>query len=82
MTHLFCKRPVLIVLLARELFMFLFSSTDFLQNKVFKNKSTGTTIRVSNSLDPDQDLHSVGLHMGSNCLQKATERRQNYPLTC
>ena len=30
-----------------------------------------TTIRVSNSLDPDQDRHSVGLHLGSNCLQKA-----------
>ena len=25
---------------------------------------------VSNSLDPDQDRHSVGLHLGSNCLQK------------
>ena len=29
---LFCKRPVLIYLNARELFMFLFSSADFLQN--------------------------------------------------
>ena len=27
---LFCKRPVLIYLHARELFMFLFSSADFL----------------------------------------------------
>ena len=26
---------------------------------------------MSNSLDPDQDRHSVGLHLGSNCLQKA-----------
>ena len=33
---LFCKRPVLIYLHARELFMFLFSSADFLQNKDFK----------------------------------------------
>ena len=24
---------------------------------------------MSNSLDPDQDRHSVGLHLGSNCLQ-------------
>ena len=46
--------------------MFLFSSADFLQNKVFKNKPPRTTIRVSNSLDPDQDEHSVGLHLGSN----------------
>ena len=29
---LFCKRPVLIYLHARELFMFLFLSADFLQN--------------------------------------------------
>ena len=37
---------------------------------------------MSNSLDPDQDRHSVGLHLGSNCLQKANGRRQNYPLAC
>ena len=41
-----------------------------------------TTIGVSISLDPDQDRHSVGLHLGSNCLQKAIGRRQNYPLAC
>ena len=70
---LFCKRPVLIYLHARELFMFLFSSADFLPR---------TTIRVSNSLNPDQDRHSIDLHLGSNCLQKAISRRQNYPLAC
>ena len=79
---LFCKRPELIYLHARELFMFLFSSADFLQNYFFKNKPPRTTIRVSTSLDPDQDRHSVGLHLGSNCLQKAIGRRQNYPLAC
>ena len=31
-------------------------------------------MEVSNSLDPDQDRHSVGLHLGSNCLQKAIGR--------
>ena len=61
--------------------MFLFSSADFLQNKVFKNKPPRTTIRVSNSINPDQDGHSVGLHLGSNCLQKAIGRQQNYPLS-
>ena len=79
---LFCKRPVLIYLHARELFMFLFSSADFLRNLVFINKPPRTTIRVSNSLDPDQDRHSVGLHLGSNCLQKAIGRQLNYPLAC
>ena len=28
------------------------------------------TIRVSNSLDPDQDRHSVGPDLGPNCLQR------------
>ena len=37
---------------------------------------------MSISLDPDQDRHSVGFHLGSNCLQKAIDRRQNYPLAC
>ena len=62
--------------------MFLFSSADFLQNYFLKKKPTRTTIRASNILDPDQDRHSVGLHLGSNCLQKAIGRRQNYPLAC
>ena len=62
--------------------MFLFSSADFLQNKDFKNKPPRTTIRVVNSLDPDQDGHSVGLNPGSKCLQKAIGKRQNYPLAC
>ena len=48
--------------------MFLFSSADFLQ--AFTNKPRRTTIGVSNSLDLDQDRHSVGLHLGSTCLQK------------
>ena len=63
--------------------MFLVSSADFLKKKrFFINKSSRTTIRVSNSLDPDQDGHSVGLHLGSKCLQKAIGKRQIYPLAC
>ena len=49
--------------------MFLFSSADFLQNLVFTNKSPRTIIGEPNSLDPDQDGHSVRLYLGSNCLQ-------------
>ena len=37
---------------------------------------------MSNSLDPDQDRRSDGLHLGLNCLQKAIDRRQNSLLTC
>ena len=62
--------------------MFLFLSADFLPNQVFKHKQPRTTIGESNSLDPDQDQHSGGLHLGSNCLQKAINRRQNSPLAC
>ena len=29
------------------------------------------TIRVSNSLDLDQARHSVGPHLGQNCLQRS-----------
>ena len=61
----FCKRPVLIYLHARELFMFLFSSADFLQNQVFYKKPSEITIGVSSSLDLDQNRRSVGLHLGS-----------------
>ena len=39
---------------------FLSSSTSF--NNSFRN-----TMRVSNSLDPDQDGHFVGLDLGPNC---------------
>ena len=39
-------------------------------------------IGESNSLDPDQERHSVGLHLSSSCLQKAIGRRQNSPLAC
>ena len=49
--------------------MLLLSSADF-SNKVFLKKNFRNTISVSNSLDPDQDLHSVGPDLGSNCLQR------------
>ena len=41
-----------------------FSKSTFLKNS-FRN-----TIRVSNSLDPDQARHFVGPDLGPNCLQK------------
>ena len=70
----FCKRPVLIYLHARLVFMFLFSSADVIKIMSLTNKPPAITIRVSNSLDPDQDQRIVGLHLGSNCLQKAIGR--------
>ena len=42
----------------------IFFKINFLKNS-FRN-----TIRVSNSLDPDQAQHFVGPDLGQNCLQK------------
>ena len=39
---------------------------------VLKKKSFMNTIRLSNSLDPDQDQHFVGPDLGLNCLQRLT----------
>ena len=50
--------------------MLLFLTTDFVKNQVFTNKSHRATIRVSNSSDPHEAWYSVGLHLGSNCLQR------------
>ena len=53
-------------------FMPLLSSVEFFQNKLFqKYFQESNTIRVSNSLDPNQYLHSVGLDLGQNCLQRS-----------
>ena len=49
--------------------MLLLSSADFLQNELFQ-KEFRNTISVSNSLDPDQDRHSVGPDLGLNCYQR------------
>ena len=49
--------------------MLLLSSVDFFQNDFFSSKNSfRNTIRVSNSLDPYQDQHSVGPDLGPNCL--------------
>ena len=46
------------------------SSAFFLQNHFFSKNSLRNTIRVSNSLDPDQARHFVGPDLGQNCLQR------------
>ena len=45
------------------------SSADFFSKSIFSKKSYRNTIRVSNSLDPDQTRHFVGPDLGPNCLQ-------------
>ena len=42
----------------------------FFLNKLFQKSSFRNTIRVSNSLDPDQAPHFVGSDLGPNYLQR------------
>ena len=42
----------------------------FTKNERFQKQSFRDTIRVSNSLDPDQDQQIVGSGFGPNCLQR------------
>ena len=55
-------------------FMFLLSvsSADF-----FSKKSLRNTIRVSNSLDPDQDRLYVGPDLDPNCLQRLSAENKS-----
>ena len=47
------------------------SSADFFQDQLLlKKKYVKNTIRVSNSLDPDQARRFVGPDLGPNCLQR------------
>ena len=39
---------------------------------IFFKNSFRNTIRLSNSLDPDQARHFVGLDLGPNCLQRSS----------
>ena len=51
--------------------MFFLLSAEFYSNFNFsKKKSSRSTIRVTNSLDPDQVQQYVGPDLGPNCLQK------------
>ena len=50
-------------------FMFL-SSADILQHYFFSKYSFRNNIKVSNSLDPDQDGCSAGPNLDPNCLKR------------
>ena len=51
------------------LFCMLFRHLLIYLKKIFFENSSRNTIRVSNSLDPDQARHFVGPDLGPNCLQ-------------
>ena len=46
------------------------SSADFFSKSTFLKTSLRNTIRVSNSLDPDQARQNVRPDLGPNCLQR------------
>ena len=50
--------------------MLLLSSADIVSKSIFSKNSSRNTIRISNSLDPDQDRQNVCPDLGPNCLQK------------
>ena len=60
---------VLILCLLGIFSFFLFCRLLFLPNQLFRKNSFRNTIRVSNSLNPDQARQNVGPDLGPNCLQ-------------
>ena len=52
--------------------MLLLSSADFFSKVTISKNSFRNTIRVSNSLDPDQDRRSVGPDLGPNCVERSS----------
>ena len=66
MTHSFANVLYLYTCMLGNCSCFYFRLLTFFKIKLFKNKPPITIIRVSDSFDPDQDRHSVGLHLGSN----------------
>ena len=48
----------------------LFLFADFFSKSSFSKNSFRNTIRVSNSLDPDQARNFVGPDLGPSCLQR------------
>ena len=56
------------------IFLAFLLSADIFQNQHFRKNSSENTIRLSNGLGPDQDPHSVGPHLGPNCLQRLSAK--------
>ena len=65
MTHYFANVLYLSICMLGNCSCFYFRLLTSSKLSFFKNKPPRTTIKVSNSLDQDQDRHSVGLHLGS-----------------
>ena len=65
--------------------MLVLSSVDFFSNSTFSKNSISNTIKVSNSLGPDEAPNFVGPELGQNCLQMLSPddtSRQRVRLSC
>ena len=80
MTHYFANVLYLSICMLGNCSSLYFRLLTFFKIKFLKINHPGPLSECQTVLDPDQDRH--GLHLGSNCLQKAIGRRQNYPLAC
>ena len=58
--------------------MFLLSSADIFQNQ-FSKKTFRNTIRVTNSLNPDQDRHFVGVLIWVHSVFKGYQQTTKIP---
>ena len=74
MINIFCTpHPDLLEFFACMVILHAFlSSADFLSKSTFSKTSFRNTIRVSNSLDPDQARQNVGPDLVPNCLKRLT----------
>ena len=61
--------------------MLLLSFGDFLQNYLKRKKIFQEYIRVSNSLDPDQDRQNVNPDLGPNGLQRLLADDKSFSLS-
>ena len=69
--HVYLLRMIQLNALHAGNFFYIFlSSADIFQNHFFSNNSFRNTIRVTNSLYPDQARHFVGPDLDPNYLQR------------
>ena len=66
-------------LLDTQILLLLFLHTLLLCHILLWMLDFFTTIRVSNSLDPDQARQNVGPDLGPNCLQRLTTDNKSRP---
>ena len=62
-------------------FLFFCPLLIFFSKSSFSKNYFESTIRLSNSFDPDQVRHFIGPDLGPNCLQRLSANGTSYPLS-